>query len=346
MKFICRQSHDFGESLYDYPLSGRYDEMDALAVFDDVLIPWDRVFQFEDMELANLALQAVPMWRQYMQQVAVKNIAKLEFILGITHRIALGIGIEVFSHVQEKIAEIVDILETVRSYLRAAEADAAFSHEVIGLKGEKIEGDGIWPAPEPWIAMRNWYPDAYVRVIWIVEQLAAGGLMLTPTEQDVQGELADEIGKFYSGANLDATERIALFRLAWDLTGTQFGSRQTLYERFFNGDVVRLRQRRFATYDYTRATKAVDTFLAREPVENGAPPSHSCYGAGVLRPTTTNKGVARGALLGIDQAGVEVLEVRPPPACRTPPARCAAGHSPCARCVPPWWETCGWKMIR
>ena len=90
LKFICRQSHDLGESLYDYPLSGRYDEMDALAVFEDVLIPWDRVFQFEDMELANLALQAVPMWRQYMQQVAVKNIAKLEFILGITHRIALG----------------------------------------------------------------------------------------------------------------------------------------------------------------------------------------------------------------------------------------------------------------
>ena len=267
LKFICRQSHDFGESLYDYPLSGRYDEMDALAVFEDVLIPWDRVFQFEDMELANLALQAVPMWRQYMQQVAVKNIAKLEFILGITHRIALGIGIEVFSHVQEKIAEIVDILETVRSYLRAAEADAAFHEvngEVNGLKGEKIEGEGIWPAPEPWIAMRNWYPDAYVRVIWIVEQLAAGGLMLTPTEQDVHGELAEEIGKFYSGANLDATERIALFRLAWDLTGTQFGSRQTLYERFFNGDVVRLRQRRFATYDYTRATKAVDTFLARD----------------------------------------------------------------------------------
>ena len=257
LKFICRQSHDLGGSLYDYPLSGRYDEMDALAVFEDVLVPWDRVFQFEDLELANLALQAVPMWRQYMQQVAVKNIAKLEFILGTTHRIASGVGIDVFSHVQEKIAEIVDILETVRSYLRAAEADAAPYQD-------QGDGEGIWPAPEPWIAMRHWYPDAYVRVIWIVEQLAAGGLMLTPTEQDVHGELEGDIGKFYSGANLDAPERIALFRLAWDLTGTQFGSRQTLYERFFNGDVVRLRQRRFATYDFTKADRAVDSFLARD----------------------------------------------------------------------------------
>ena len=76
LKFICRESYDLGASLYDYPLSGQYDEMDALAVFDDVLVPWDRVFAFDDVELANQNLQRAPMWRQYMQQVAVKNIAK------------------------------------------------------------------------------------------------------------------------------------------------------------------------------------------------------------------------------------------------------------------------------
>ncbi|MCI0794876.1 MAG: 4-hydroxyphenylacetate 3-monooxygenase, oxygenase component [Chloroflexi bacterium] len=252
LKFICRQSYDRGGSLYDYPLSGQFDEMDALAVFDDVLIPWERVFAYQDVELANYALQRVTLWRQYMQQVAVKNIAKLEFILGITHGIAEAIGINIYSHVQEKIAEIVDILETVRSYLRAAEADAG-----------PYEGEGIWPAAEPWIAMRHWYPDAYVRVIWIVEQLAAGGLMLTPNEEDVKGPLAADIGKFYQGAAIDAPDRIRLFRLAWDLVGTQFGSRQALYERFFNGDVVQLRQRRYATYDYSRAKESVRKFMQR-----------------------------------------------------------------------------------
>jgi len=223
-----------------------------LAVFNDVLIPWDRVFAFEDVELANYALQQVPMWRQYMQQVAVKNIAKLEFILGITHGIAEGIGITGFGHIQEKIAEIIDILETVRAYLRAAEADA-----------DPYEGEGIWPAQEPWIAMRNWYPDAYVRVIWILEQLAAGGLMLTPSEEDINGPMAEDIGKYYQGATANAADRVKLFRLAWDLVGTQFGSRQTLYERFFNGDVVRLRQRRFETYDYSRAKESLRSFMDR-----------------------------------------------------------------------------------
>jgi len=182
--------------------------------------------------------------------VAVKSIAKLEFILGITHGITDSIGIGGYSHVQEKNSEIIDTLETVRAYMRAAEADAG-----------PYEGEGIWPAAEPWIVMRNWYPDAYARVVAIVEQLAAGGLMLTPTEEDFAGPLAGDIDKYFQGANIDARKKVRLFRLAWDLIGTQFGSRQTLYERFFNGDVVQLRQRRYATYDYTKADVSLELFM-------------------------------------------------------------------------------------
>ena len=256
LKFMCRPSHDLGRPLADYPLSGQYDEMDALAIFDDVLIPWERVFIYDDVELANMTVQKVTLWRQYMQQVAVKSIAKLEFILGIVHGITEGIGIGGFAHVQEKNAEVIDTLETVRAYMRAAEADAA-----------PYEGEGLWPAAEPWIAMRNWYPDAYERVSAIVQQLAAGGLMLTPTEEDLAGPLAGEIGKFYQGASIDAKKKVRLFRLAWDLIGTQFGSRQTLYERYFNGDVVQLRQRRYATYDYSRADASLELFM--EELERG-----------------------------------------------------------------------------
>ncbi len=251
LKFICRQSYDRGEDSFDYPLSGRYDEMDCLAVFDDVLIPWERVFSFDDVELANRNLGRVLLWRQYMQQVAVKNLAKLDFMLGITYKIAHAIGIDIYSHVQEKISEIADIRATVSAYLRASEADAA-----------PHLGPGVWLAPEPLHAMRHWFPDAHTRIVWIIEQLSASGLMLTPTREDLDGPLSDLISKYYQGATVDARDRIRLFRLAWDLVGTQFGSRQALYERFFNGDTVVLRQRRYATYDYSQALASVDRFFA------------------------------------------------------------------------------------
>ncbi len=251
LKFICRPSHDFGLPLGDYPLSGQYDEMDSLAVFDDVIVPWERVFLWDDVDLGNRTVTQVALWRHYMQQVAVKNIAKLEFILGIVHTMTEAIGIGVYGHVQEKTAEIIDTIETVRAYMRAAEADAA-----------PLEGaEGIWPAPEPWIAMRHWYPDAYARVAAIVQQLAASGLMLTPSEADMGGPPAADIEKYFQGANIPAVERVRLFRLAWDLIGTQFGSRQTLYERFFNGDVVQLRMRRYAQYDYTRSEESLRRFM-------------------------------------------------------------------------------------
>ena len=251
LKFICRESYDTGRPLYDQPLSGRYDEMDALAVFDDVLIPWDRVFSYNNVELHNRLIGSVPMWRQYMQQVMLRTVAKLEFMLGVSHELTDAIGIGGFSHIQEKMAEIIDTIETVRSYLRAAEADAG-----------PWEGEGIALAPEPCIAMRHTWPDAFARVAAIMQQLAAGGLMLTPTEQDMTGAMASTTDRYFQGVNIGAHERVRLFRLVWDLIGTQFGSRSALYERYFNGDVVRLRQLRFANYDYTRAKQSYQDFLS------------------------------------------------------------------------------------
>jgi 4-hydroxyphenylacetate 3-monooxygenase len=255
LKFICRQAYDGGQSLYDYPLSGQFDEMDCLAVFDNVLIPWDRVFSYRDVALGNEAVQKITLWRSYMQQVAVKNAAKLDLIIGMVHRIADGIGISRFDQIREKISEVIDTLATNHAYLRAAEADA------VPVDGDL--GEGIWLASEPLMAMRHWYPDAYQRVTQIIQQLSAGGLMLTPSEADLKGPLSADIEKFYQGVDLKAKDRIQLFRLAWDLIGTEFGARQTLYERYFNGDIVQLRQRRFASYDYSRADAVLASFFDR-----------------------------------------------------------------------------------
>jgi 4-hydroxyphenylacetate 3-monooxygenase len=224
--------------------------MDALAVFDDVLIPWDRVFSYNDVPLHNDLVSGVSMWRQYMQQVMIRSIAKLEFILGTAHELTDAIGIGGFAHIQEKMAELIDTTETVRAYLRAAEADAG-----------PWKGEGIWLAPEPCVAMRHSWPEMYARVAAILQQMAAGGLMLTPTEMDMTGDIQADIDKYLQGANIGAYERVRLFRLVWDLIGSQFGSRSTLYERYFNGDVVRLRQLRYASYDYTRAKRSYDSFM-------------------------------------------------------------------------------------
>ena len=99
-------------------------------------------------------------------------------------------------------------------------------------------------------------------MIEIVQQLGAGGFMMTPSQAAIEGPLGDTIARYYQGAQGDARQRIQLFRLAWDLVGQPIGSRQELYERFFSGDPVRNLAARYRMYDVSDCVDHVDRLLA------------------------------------------------------------------------------------
>jgi 4-hydroxyphenylacetate 3-monooxygenase len=229
LKLICRESVDYGRSHFDHPLGSRFEEMDAVVVFDDVHVPWENVLLHRDVERCNAAYARTGAAVNMAHQVVVKNVAKTEFLLGLATLLVNTIGAESFQHIHEKLAEIWVNLETMRALLRAAEADAALD-----------EWGVLRPAWNPLDAARNLYPRLYPRMIEIVQQIGASGLVAMPTEQDLAGPLADDIRKYYQAARAEAFDRIPLFRLAWDTALSAFGTRQVLYERFFFGDPVRM----------------------------------------------------------------------------------------------------------
>ncbi len=256
LKFICRESLDYGRSHYDHPLGSRFEEMDAVVVFDDVFVPWERVFLYRDVDTCNQAYVATGAIVNMAHQVAVKNIAKTEFLLGLAHLMVRTIGIEVFQHIQEKLAYIWVNLETSKALLRTSEVDAALDEYGV-----------MRPAWDPLDAARNLYPHLYPRMIEIIQQLGASGLVAAPTEADVNGPLREEIKKFYQAARADALERIPIFRLAWDTAVSAFASRQTLYERYFFGDPVRMAGALVRSHDFTPYEEKVQAFLARAQEE-------------------------------------------------------------------------------
>jgi 4-hydroxyphenylacetate 3-monooxygenase len=73
----------------------------------------------------------------------------------------------------------------------------------------------------------------------ILHLLGSSSLMALPTEADLTGPLAPEIKKYLETDTTGAEERVRIFRLAWDTCCSAFGSRQVLYERFFQGDRTR-----------------------------------------------------------------------------------------------------------
>jgi 4-hydroxyphenylacetate 3-monooxygenase len=203
--------------------------MDAGVVFDDVLVPWENVLLYRDVQRCNEAYSRTGAVVHMTHQVVVKNIAKCEFMLGLAYSMVNMIGAESFQHIHEKLAEIWVNLETMKAFLRAAEADAQLD-----------EWGVMRPAWNPLDAARNLFPRLYPRMVEIIQQIGASGLVAMPTEADLKGPLIEDIRRYYQAARAEAFDRIPLFRLAWDASLSAFASRQALYERFFFGDPVRM----------------------------------------------------------------------------------------------------------
>lgn len=259
LSFICRETFDLGRDPFDHPLGSRFEEMDSVVIFNDVLVPWDRVFLLRDVEKGNRAYSATGAVVHMSHQVVTKNVAKTEFLLGIASLIVDTLAIEQFQHIHEKIVEIIIALEAMRAFLRAAEADAQ-----VDRWGQMLPA---WP---PLDAARNLYPRTYPRLIEILQLLGASGFMALPTRADVESVLRPTVERFYQAARAGAVDRIKLFRLAWDVALSSFGSRQVLYERFFFGDPVRMAGAMFNAYDKTPYMDRVREFLRRAEAQEPA----------------------------------------------------------------------------
>lgn len=253
LKFICRESLDPGGSTADYPLTGRFEEMDAVAVFDEVVVPWKRVFLKGDISLCNRMFRDTPAFLHGIHQFTTKNLAKAEFVLGVASLVAEAIGRTELPAYQQMLGEIVDAVETERAFLRAAEADAITDNRGF-----------VHPNPDILSTARNYFPKVYPRLIEILQLIGSSGLMATPTQRDLEApELAEKIDRYYQSATLMGKERVQLFRLAWDLACSAFAGRQVLYERFFAGDPFILMASRFSSYDRSAAVARVKGLLTR-----------------------------------------------------------------------------------
>jgi 4-hydroxyphenylacetate 3-monooxygenase len=252
LKFICRESFA-SESGFDHPLANRFDEQDAVVVFDDVLVPWERVFILEDPEKANSVNEATEAIVFMAHQATVREAAKAEFIAGLVTLVAETIGADQFPQVQERISEILLTAEMMKSFLVASEANA------------KVNKWGLMtPDYLPINSARNLWPRVAPNLGTILKQIGASGLMAIPPEGILDSPARPDVDKYYQAKLADGQERIRLFKLAWDAAGSSFGGRQDLYERFFFGDPLRMATAYYSWYDKEPYKERVRELLHRK----------------------------------------------------------------------------------
>jgi len=184
-------------------------------------------------------------------QVACGKLVKAEFLTGILCAMARATGRDKDIALKGVISEAMLMTETVRALLYQAEGEAH----------EDQYGNFI-PERRPLDTSRNLFPKFYPRLIELIQLMGSSSLMAIPTEADFSGEIAGDIEQYFQTANLDARDRVALYRLAHDVAVSGFGSRQTLYERFFFGPQHLMHAAYFDGYDRDRVIDRVEGFLA------------------------------------------------------------------------------------
>jgi anthranilate 3-monooxygenase (FAD)/4-hydroxyphenylacetate 3-monooxygenase len=272
LTFICRETvSPLPRSRFDHPLSSRFEEMDCIAVFEDVLVPWDRVMVDGSPGSAQIINTLGADYGALLNlQTAARMLSQLEFFCGLGMKVADAIGITGFLHVQEKLGEMLSQMEIARAIFFGSEAMA-----------QRLPS-GVWvPGGHGLRAFHLQTGKVYSRFVEIVQTLAAGGFFYAPSEADLQSpEIRPLIDRYVRGrAGVSAEERIALFKLAWDVTGEAFAQRMAQYVRFYSGDPIRLTAGFYAQYDKAPLLDLVERALGRRdgvplpitPAEPGSP---------------------------------------------------------------------------
>lgn len=231
----------------DGPLASRFDELDAVCYFDDVLVPWDRVFIHGDVETANNLRPGTGMTAYAWHQSAVRAWIKAETVLELAIRCAKVSGRDQQPLVRQRLGELAGIVETLRGLVVSAETSARpdeFGHHV--CDSVPLGASGMLNA------------QLYPRAVELLQSIASSGLVMHPVTADEDPEAASHafMRTYFAGSGVDGLAHGRLLRAAADLTMNRFGTRQVLYERLFLGPPEGF-QAKF--YDLFTAGRTVDS---------------------------------------------------------------------------------------
>ena len=252
LKMLSRKSYEAASgAIFDNPLASRYDENDSVLFFDDVKVPWDRVFVDGSIEMCQKQFHATPahVYQNYQAMIRLK--VKLQFLVGIAHRITATNGITQFPQVREILGQLAAEAAMVDAFVNAMEA-----------KGTQV-GPYYVPDRHMLYSAQVLTQQVYPKVLNSLRELAGGGMIMLPSSvaDFANPEIAALIEKTQQSPAASSRDRVKFYKLAWDAVGSEFGSRHHQYEMFYAGATFVTKGHSFRTYDWEGATGLVQSML-------------------------------------------------------------------------------------
>ncbi|MEZ2410723.1 4-hydroxyphenylacetate 3-hydroxylase family protein [Bosea sp. RCC_152_1] len=252
LKMLSRKSYEAqAGAIFDNPLASRYDENDAVLFFDDVKVPWDRVFIDGSVEMCQKQFHATPahVYQNYQAMIRLK--VKLQFLMGIALRITQTNGITQFPQVREILGQLAAEAAMVDAFVNAMEA-----------KGTQ-DGEYYVPDRHMLYSAQVLTQQIYPKILNSLRELAGGGMIMLPSSvaDFANPEIASMIEKTQQSPAANSHDRVKFYKLAWDAVGSEFGSRHHQYEMFYAGATFVTKGHSFRTYDWGGANGLVQSML-------------------------------------------------------------------------------------
>ncbi|EYS85121.1 4-hydroxyphenylacetate 3-monooxygenase [Cupriavidus sp. SK-4] len=260
LKVMSRKSYEANAtSVFDNPLASRFDENDAVIYFDDVKVPWERIFVAGDVGLCARQFHATPAHVYQNYQCQVRLMVKLRFLVGLAHRITEINGTSSFPQVREMLGQLAAEAGMVEAWVYGMEA-----------KGQVGKHGYFAPDRSMLYGSQVVTQQLYGKVLATLRELAGGGMIMLPSsiEDFANPSLAGIIAKTQKSPVCSPEERVKFFKLAWDAVGSEFASRHNQYEMFYAGATFVTKGHAYRTYDWQNASGLVDNMLGSYSLES------------------------------------------------------------------------------
>jgi 4-hydroxyphenylacetate 3-monooxygenase len=215
-------------SEFDMPLSARYDETDAAILFEDVKVPWERVFLHKDTHMSREIYMQTPGHSLANHQANVRFLEKLKLIVALAHKLTRSNKADKIPAVQSTLGKLAALLATLEGMIMG---------QLHGCE-EMVPGSGYVTVNRRYMyAALHWCTNNHSAICDMVRELMGGGPIQMPADSSVMAdpELNEKFETYWSVTDQSAQDRMKLMRLAWDVLGTEFAGRHMLYEKFYAG---------------------------------------------------------------------------------------------------------------
>ncbi len=253
LRLYPRRPYALGQpSVYDYPLSTRFDESDSLVVFHDVFIPWENVFVYRDVALTRAQWFETPAHILGNTQAQIRLVTKVKFLAGLARKICSTNGVDKIPSVNWDLGEIAALAAVVEGMVLAAETTAVTNANGV-----------VHPNPRFLYGAMALQSRLYPRMIHLLRELAGGGVLQLPSSvfEFHRADAAADLRRYVQSPGVSAEDRVKLFKLAWEMIGSEFAGRHQQYEMFYAGAPFVVKNHSYLNYDFREALDLVDACL-------------------------------------------------------------------------------------